>query len=156
MKGALYQPLRDIPPKLGLTKRQNDVLVFLREYSAEHDGVFPTLAQISAHIGNNSKTTAYYLLEGLVDRGHIRKTKGKHRSIEFVDGPVAGLELLAEYLIKNPGQGVTLEYNPAGYSNIPGDERYWHGKLKNPIGSRIGYLTATFPRLIDAIVNERS
>ena len=148
--------MNEPPPKLGLTERQTEVLAFLREYTDGHDGRFPTLAEISAHIGNSSKTTAFHLLEALVERGHIRKTKGRHRSIEFIDGPMAGLERLGKWLASNPGQSITLEYDASGYSNISDDPRHWRARLKNPIGSKIGYLTDTFPRLIDAIVNERS
>lgn len=141
------------PPKLGLTERQNEVLKFLREFSAEHEGIMPTLKQISDQIGNKSKTTAFYLVEGLVKRGYIQKVNGL---LGLIEGPQAGLEKLAEYLNSHPWQAINLEYNPDGYSNAPGDERYWKATLRNPIGSKIGYLTATFERLIDAIVNERS
>ena len=141
--------MTDAPAKSGLTERQSQVLAFLREYAADHGGAMPTLAEISAKIGNSSKTTAFYLLEQLIDRGHIRRMgRGKHRSVEIVEGTTAGLERLERWLTANPGQPLTLWYYPNGPQ--------WRAQLKNQVGEEFGYVYDSFASLIDAIVNEGS
>lgn len=76
----------------GLTKRQSDVLDFIKSYIASN-GYPPTVREIGTEINVNSPATVQAHLEGLADKGFIRKKGAKNRTIEvLVDN---------EYLTKN-------------------------------------------------------
>lgn len=75
-----------------LTKRQDDVLDFVKSYIASH-GYPPTVREIGKAIGVNSPATVQAHLECLEEKGFIRKEGTKNRTIEvLVDN---------EYLSKN-------------------------------------------------------
>lgn len=75
-----------------LTKRQDDVLDFVKSYIASH-GYPPTVREIGKAIGVNSPATVQAHLECLEEKGFIRKEGTKNRTIEvLVDN---------EYLTKN-------------------------------------------------------
>ena len=75
-----------------LTKRQDDVLDFVKGYIASH-GYPPTVREIGKAIGVNSPATVQAHLECLEEKGFIRKEGTKNRTIEvLVDN---------EYLTKN-------------------------------------------------------
>lgn len=71
---------------VGLTRRQAELLAFLRTYSAEH-GRMPTLQEQIDHIGCKSRTSAWHLLQQLERRGHIRKLPQTKGGIELLQGP---------------------------------------------------------------------
>lgn len=75
-----------------LTKRQDDVLDFIKSYIASH-GYPPTVREIGKAISVNSPATVQAHLECLTEKGFIRKEGTKNRTIEvLVDN---------EYLNKN-------------------------------------------------------
>lgn len=69
---------------IGLTPRQQDMLVFLRAYRMR-TGVCPTFAEIADGLGMKSRGAILRLLRGLEERGHIRRLRGKSRAIEIID-----------------------------------------------------------------------
>jgi SOS-response transcriptional repressor LexA len=71
------------PMQNGLTKRQNDCLVFLVGY-IEQNTISPTYKEICDHIGLRSKSNACRLVNSLVDRGYITKLPNQARSISLV------------------------------------------------------------------------
>lgn len=75
-----------------LTKRQDDVLDFVKSYIASH-GYPPTVREIGKAIGVNSPATVQAHLECLEDKGFIRKEGTKNRTIEVL--------VNNEYLNKN-------------------------------------------------------
>jgi len=71
--------------RLGLTKRQSEVLHFLREYIQQH-GFPPTIQEIQQHFGFSSSNAASSVLRALERKGYIVRIR-KHcaRSIQLVD-----------------------------------------------------------------------
>ncbi|UCF35675.1 MAG: transcriptional repressor LexA [Acidobacteriota bacterium] len=67
-----------------LTKRQNDILNFIRDYLAEH-GYSPALEEIGHHFGIASLNGVYKHLKVLEERGFIRRLMNRARSIQLVE-----------------------------------------------------------------------
>lgn len=68
----------------GLTQRQADLLRFVSFYIEESGGLSPSLDECAEAIGLNAESRVHYLLNGLEERGHIRRVHGKARGIELV------------------------------------------------------------------------
>ncbi len=66
-----------------LTKRQEDVLNYIKEFVASH-GFPPTVREIGSALGASSSATIQAHLNSLEDKGFIRKEKTKNRSIELL------------------------------------------------------------------------
>lgn len=66
-----------------ITKRQEDVLVYIKKYIVEH-GFPPSTREIGASLGLSSPATVHTHLKKLEDAGCIRKTNSKFRTIEIV------------------------------------------------------------------------
>ncbi len=66
-----------------LTKRQDDVLDFVKSYIASH-GYPPTVREIGSAIGVSSPATVQAHLESLAEKGFIRKEGTKNRTIEVL------------------------------------------------------------------------
>ncbi|MEG0826371.1 MAG: transcriptional repressor LexA [Bacilli bacterium] len=66
-----------------LTKRQDDVLDYVKGYIASH-GYPPTVREIGKAIGVNSPATVQAHLECLSEKGFIRKEGAKNRTIEVL------------------------------------------------------------------------
>ena len=82
-----------------ITKRQEDVLNYIKKYVVEH-GFPPSTREIGAALGLSSPATVHTHLKKLEDAGCIRKTNSKFRTIEIVgDNEYAKKE---EELVKVP------------------------------------------------------
>jgi len=68
---------------IGLTQRQQQCLDFLRNYHAEK-GIMPSVQEIADHFGWAAKSAANRTLDRLEERGHIRRSPHKARSIEII------------------------------------------------------------------------
>ncbi|HEX7091458.1 MAG TPA: transcriptional repressor LexA [Longimicrobiales bacterium] len=66
-----------------LTKRQKEILDFLRDYLEEH-GYAPSYEEIAQHFAYGSLATVHEHLENLQRKGYIRKSYNESRSIELV------------------------------------------------------------------------
>ncbi len=66
-----------------ITKRQEDVLIFIKKYIVEH-GFPPSTREIGASLGLSSPATVHTHLKKLEDAGCIKKTNSKFRTIEIV------------------------------------------------------------------------
>ncbi len=66
-----------------LTKRQRDILEFIKEFVAEN-AYAPSLEEIGAAFGLSSVATVHKHLNNLVDRGVLRRGAGS-RSIEVIE-----------------------------------------------------------------------
>lgn len=75
-----------------LTRRQNDILKFIKEYIVSH-GYPPTVREIGASLGISSPATIHVHLCHLEDKGYIRKQDSKNRAIELL--------VMNEYAKKN-------------------------------------------------------
>lgn len=77
-------------PRAALTRRQHQILEFLRAYTDEH-GLAPTLEEIAEHFGVN-KVTIFGHIGELERKGVIERAgKGLSRSLRLIedDGPTA-------------------------------------------------------------------
>lgn len=66
-----------------LTKRQEDVLKYIKKYIAKH-GFPPTTREIGEALGLTSPATVHTHIKKLVQKGYLRTTKSKFRTIEVV------------------------------------------------------------------------
>jgi repressor LexA len=66
-----------------LTRRQKDVLDFIKKYSAEH-GFPPAIREICEGVGLSSSATAFVHVRNLQDAGYLKKTNNKFRTIELL------------------------------------------------------------------------
>jgi len=69
---------------MGLTKRQSDALGFIRTYR-EANGIMPSYREIAKGIGLASPGRVYTLVDGLIDRGALRRMGRQARAIELVE-----------------------------------------------------------------------
>ena len=66
-----------------LTKRQEDVLKYIKKYVAKH-GFPPATREIGAALGLTSPATVHPHIKKLVQKGYLKTTKSKFRTIEVV------------------------------------------------------------------------
>lgn len=78
-----------------LTKRQREILDFLRSFQRER-GYAPSLEEIASHFGLSAVSTVHEHLQNLTEKGYLRRGWNRARSIEplvageAVDVPLAG------------------------------------------------------------------
>ena len=76
----------------GLTKRQDEILTYIKEYVVSN-GYPPTVREICAAIGVSSPATVHAHLQNLENKGMIKKEETKNRAIELlVDNEFASKE----------------------------------------------------------------
>jgi repressor LexA len=75
-----------VPMLITLTKRQKEILAFLRKYQREQ-GVMPSTRDIQAHFGFSSQTAAVSHLRALERKGVLQKHPNKARAIVLANGP---------------------------------------------------------------------
>ncbi len=66
-----------------LTKRQDDTLQFIKEYIVSH-GYPPTVREIAKELQVSSPATIQAHLDGLAEKGYIKKGNNKNRTIELM------------------------------------------------------------------------
>ena len=66
-----------------LTKRQNDILTFIKEYMVDH-GYPPTIREIGKALDISSPATIHAHLQNLEKKGVIRKGGSKNRALELL------------------------------------------------------------------------
>ena len=66
-----------------ITKRQKDVLDFIKRYIAEH-GYPPAIREICKGVNLSSPATVFVHMKNLEDRGYIKTTSNKFRTIEIL------------------------------------------------------------------------
>jgi SOS-response transcriptional repressor LexA len=73
---------------IGLTPRQRDLLEYLRAFIGQN-GFAPKLDEAAAGLGLKSKSTAKRLMDGLVERGFVRRVPNLACAIELIpDQPI--------------------------------------------------------------------
>lgn len=102
-----------------LTKRQKEILDFIRDFLEEH-GYAPTLEEIGAHFGLSSPATVYKHVDQLVQKGYLRKAPHQGRGLQLVDPePVRTVEIP---LLGQVAAGGPVEAIPVPETiNIPPD-----------------------------------
>lgn len=72
------------PPTGGLTARQREAFAFIAKHIAENEGVPPSYDEIAAGLGLRGKSNISRIITCLEERGFIKTTIGRARSIEIV------------------------------------------------------------------------
>lgn len=106
-----------------LTKRQEEVLNFIKEFIVSH-GYPPTVREIGATLGLSSPATTHSHLEQLEEKGYIRKTGNKNRAIELLvdneyevkNEEVVEVPLLGKITAGNPIEAIE---RPDEYFSLP-------------------------------------
>lgn len=65
-----------------LTKRQKQVLDFIKGYIEKHDYA-PSLEEVKDHLGLSSVSTAHFHVQALQEKGFLRKDDNRPRAIEI-------------------------------------------------------------------------
>ena len=101
-----------------ITRRQEDVLDYIKKYIVEH-GYPPATREIGAALGLSSPATVHTHLKKLEDAGYIKKTNSKFRTIEIlVDNEY---ETKNEDIVKVPLLGRVACGNPIEAIEDPND-----------------------------------
>jgi SOS-response transcriptional repressor LexA len=69
-----------------LTKKQHELLTFIREHQAKHEQS-PTFDEMREAMGLQSKSGIHRLISGLQERGYIRRLPYRARALEIVPDP---------------------------------------------------------------------
>src|ERR1700681_1203523 len=117
--------------RMDLTKRQQEIVDFIKRYSARH-GYPPTVRDIGRAVGLASSSTVHQHLANLERGGMLKRDRSKPRAIELLDRAVAevrsivrpqALPLLGAVAA---GQPMLAEENIEEYMSVPsaagGDE----------------------------------
>ncbi|MBD3178649.1 MAG: transcriptional repressor LexA [Candidatus Latescibacteria bacterium] len=91
-----------------LTRRQREILDFVREFSAAN-GYSPSLREIAEHLGVSAVSTVHEHIGHLVDKGALRKSWNRARSVEPAGepGPV-GIPLAGRVAAGRPIEAVEV------------------------------------------------
>lgn len=106
-----------------LTKRQQEVLNFIKKYTADH-GFPPTIREICVGVGLSSTATVFVHIKNLEKNGYIKSSNNKFRTLELlVDNEYLNNN---EDVIKVPllgkvtaGSPITAIETPNEYFDIP-------------------------------------
>lgn len=106
-----------------LTKRQEDTLQFVKEYIVSH-GYPPTVREIAEALNVSSPATIQAHLDGLADKGYIKKGSNKNRTIELMvdnefsnkEEQVIDVPLLGKITAGSPIEAIE---NPNNYFSLP-------------------------------------
>jgi len=70
--------------KKALTKRQNDILEYIKKFINEN-GYSPSIRELCKGMNLSSTASVYDQLKKIEEKGYIKKSKVKFRSIEIID-----------------------------------------------------------------------
>lgn len=106
-----------------LTRRQEEILTYIKKYMAEH-GYPPAIREICAGVGLNSTATVFVHLKNLESNGAIKTTNNKFRTIELLvdneyaekDEDVVKVPLLGKITAGNP---ITAIEQPDEFFDLP-------------------------------------
>ena len=106
-----------------LTKRQKDILIFIKKYLASK-GYPPTVREIGAALELKSPATIHAHLHNLETKGYISMEKSKNRAIEILveneylnnENKTVDVPLLGKITAGNPIEAIE---NPENYFALP-------------------------------------
>lgn len=99
-----------------LTKRQNEVLDYIKKYIAKH-GYPPAVREIGSALGLNSPATIQCHITALESKGYVKKTNSKYRSLEIVGTN----EYLNENIVSVPILDSDCKINPLEFIKTPSE-----------------------------------
>ena len=106
-----------------LTKRQEEILLFIKKYMAKH-GYPPAIREICSGVGLSSSATAFVHVKNLEKAGLLKTTNNKFRTIELLvdnefiekDIDVVKVPLLGKITAGNP---ITAIEQPNEFFDLP-------------------------------------
>ncbi len=106
-----------------LTKRQEEILTFIKKYSAKH-GYPPAIREICKGVGLSSPATVFVHVKNLEKEGYLKSTNNKFRTIEVLveneylekNEDVVKVPLLGKITAGNP---ITAIEQPNEFFDIP-------------------------------------
>ena len=106
-----------------LTKRQNDILEYIKKYIVAH-GFPPTIREIGTALDLSSPATIHAHLANLEKKGFIRKQDSKNRTLELLvenefeekNDSIAEVPLLGRITAGNPIEAIE---NPSEFFALP-------------------------------------
>ena len=106
-----------------LTKRQEEILTFIKKYSAEH-GYPPAIRDICAGVGLSSPATVFVHVKNLENKGYLKTANNKFRTIELLvdneyiekNEDVVKVPLLGKITAGNP---ITAIEQPDEFFDLP-------------------------------------
>jgi repressor LexA len=96
---------------MALTKRQRQILDYLERFIAQH-GYSPSLQEIGENFGLSSVATVHKHVQHLVDKGLVRKSWNRSRSVELISDPGgdgASLPLLGTVAAGAPIEAIEVD-----------------------------------------------
>lgn len=82
LAAEIGRQMRSLGQPSGLTRRQRELLDFIRSYHSEQ-GVTPTYLEMQEAVGLASRSGIARLVVGLEERGHIERIPHRARSIQL-------------------------------------------------------------------------
>ena len=106
-----------------LTRRQEQILDYLKSYSAQH-GYPPAIREIGKEVGLSSPATIHAHLKNIEDKGYIKRVGTKNRAIELLvknefldqDSGVVEVPLLGMVTAGSPIEAIE---RPDEYFSLP-------------------------------------
>lgn len=106
-----------------LTKRQKDVLNYIKEFMVSH-GYPPTVREIGKDLGLSSSATIHSHVSALEEKGYIKRNGSNSRAIELLvenefkssDSDIATVPLLGKITAGNPIEAIE---RPDEYFSLP-------------------------------------
>lgn len=93
---------------MALTRRQREIYDYVKAFVAK-EGYSPSLEEIGAHFGLRSVATVHKHVQHLVEKGLLRKAWNRSRSVEPVDEPETGSEMVSLPLLGVVAAGMPIE-----------------------------------------------
>lgn len=74
---------------MSLTHKQAELLRFIARYQDENGGVPPSTNEMCAAMNVKNRSNISFYTDQLVERGYLRKMKGRRRGLEILRMPAA-------------------------------------------------------------------
>lgn len=109
--------------KEGLTAKQNEILTFIKKYTAKNNYP-PSIREISRGVNLKSPATTHVHVKNLIDKGYLKRNLNNHKILELMvpnefeksDALTVQIPLLGKVTAGNPIEAIE---NPDEYFPIP-------------------------------------
>lgn len=109
--------------KEGLTTKQNEILIFIKRYTAKNNYP-PSIREISKGVNLKSPATTHVHVKNLIDKGYLKRNLNNHKILELLvpnefeksDALTIQIPLLGKVTAGNPIEAIE---NPDEYFPVP-------------------------------------
>lgn len=109
--------------KEGLTTKQNEILTFIKKYTAKNNYP-PSIREISKGVNLKSPATTHVHVKNLIDKGYLKRNLNNHKILELMvpnefeksDALTVQIPLLGKVTAGNPIEAIE---NPDEYFPVP-------------------------------------